>query len=217
MNRCEICEDPAVDGRRCAACRQAMAFAPITPREAVARIIDPIAVGWKEPWRRKIGFYTDENAPYRQAEIERDEDREREEIWRRRAVAYTKADAILATFADDLAALRRYRAATHYVGADSWDGCPDCVERLRWATEADPSREMTPDEVAHVLRGYEGRAPSHLAAIAPDSPALTALKLAAVEYDEAMENIARDGADRMFDADNALCVAARAFTKDPNP
>jgi len=65
-------------------------------REAIARVIDPDAVDWTQPWRARIGFWTDDNGPHRMAAIERDEDDERQQAFRRRVAAFQKADAILA-------------------------------------------------------------------------------------------------------------------------
>jgi hypothetical protein len=50
-------------------------------REAIARIIDPAAVDWKEPWRHRTGFYATNKGPHRQAAIERDEDNERQKMF----------------------------------------------------------------------------------------------------------------------------------------
>lgn len=44
--------------------------------------------------------------------------------------------------------VRGYRAASHWIGADSWDGCTDCMDILRAACAADPDRDMTSDEIA---------------------------------------------------------------------
>ncbi len=59
----------------------------------------------------------------------------------------------------DAIALRRYRAVTHWIGADSWDGCSDCIERLRWATEADAGRDMSSDEIAVTMRDFRAVEP----------------------------------------------------------
>lgn len=69
---CEICEDPTVDGRRCLACRNAMAGPPMTtpkpptkmtraereilrdlvqalaPFKAVYRLNEPLSAGWPD-------------------------------------------------------------------------------------------------------------------------------------------------------------------------
>lgn len=45
-------------------------------------------------------------------------------------------------------ALDGYRAAIAWVGADSWDGCSDCIEILKLAAAADFTRSMTADEIA---------------------------------------------------------------------
>lgn len=50
-------------------------------------------------------------------------------------------------------ALERYRYAARWNGADSWDGCPECVDRLRWASEKD-IRDMTTDGLAAIGREY---------------------------------------------------------------
>ena len=50
-------------------------------------------------------------------------------------------------------ALERYRYAARWNGADSWDGCPECVDRLRWASEKD-LRDMTIDGLADIGREY---------------------------------------------------------------
>lgn len=65
-----------------------------------------------------------------------------------------------ATVGEEAMALRRYRAVTHWIGADSWDGCPDCIARLRWAAEADVGREMTSDEIATALAPFHTLPPA---------------------------------------------------------
>lgn len=59
---------------------------------------------------------------------------------------------------NDLIALDGYRAALSYVAADSWDGCPDCIEVLRAAHATDVFRpHWTPDETAEALRNLRSR------------------------------------------------------------
>lgn len=55
---------------------------------------------------------------------------------------------------DDAAALKRYRAATYWVGADAWDGCSDCMDRLRWAAGMDLGRDMSSDDIAAAMRPF---------------------------------------------------------------
>lgn len=52
----------------------------------------------------------------------------------------------------DARALEGYRAAVSFIGADSWDGCPDCIEILRAARMADHDWHWTPDETAESLK-----------------------------------------------------------------
>ena len=48
-------------------------------------------------------------------------------------------------------ALDGYRAAAHYIGADSWDGCPDCIDILKAARAADLDCILSNDDVARNL------------------------------------------------------------------
>lgn len=49
-------------------------------------------------------------------------------------------------------ALNGYRAAISYVGADSWDGCDDCIEILKAASAADSDKpRLTADQAAVAL------------------------------------------------------------------
>ncbi len=46
-----------------------------------------------------------------------------------------------------------YRAATAWVASDSWDGCSDCIARLKAASAFDGMRDpMTPDQLAEALK-----------------------------------------------------------------
>lgn len=51
-------------------------------------------------------------------------------------------------------ALDGYRAAVSYISADSWDGCPDCIEILRAARSLDTEWDWAgnPDHIAQELR-----------------------------------------------------------------
>ena len=60
----------------------------------------------------------------------------------------------------DAKALRGYRAATYWIGADSWDGCSDCIRVLQGATNADLNRDMTPDEIAAALKEIRPHQPA---------------------------------------------------------
>ncbi len=64
----------------------------------------------------------------------------------------------------DAEALAGYRAAVSWIGADSWDGCSDCVSILKLAAAADYRRSMTPDEIADVLKRLRLHGDQHLGA-----------------------------------------------------
>jgi hypothetical protein len=53
---------------------------------------------------------------------------------------------------EDQDALAGYRAAIAWVGADSWDGCSDCIEILKAAVGADINYGQSPDETAFHLK-----------------------------------------------------------------
>jgi hypothetical protein len=46
------------------------------------------------------------------------------------------------------ALLSGYRSAVSFVGADSWDGCSDCIEVLQQAAAADIDRPHSANEIA---------------------------------------------------------------------
>lgn len=64
----------------------------------------------------------------------------------------------------DAEALAGYRAAVSWIGADSWDGCSDCVRILKLAAAADYRRSMIPDEIADVLKRLRLHGDQHLGA-----------------------------------------------------
>lgn len=49
-------------------------------------------------------------------------------------------------------ALNRFLYATHFVSADSWDFCPECRDRIRWAAES--IEQLTDNEAAAVAQLY---------------------------------------------------------------
>lgn len=65
--------------------------------------------------------------------------------------------AIVAMSAADQIALDGYRAAAAFIGADSWDGCSDCMDILKAAKATDILYNPTPDETALALRSLRSR------------------------------------------------------------
>lgn len=89
--------------------------------------------------------------PYDDASIDPVEDSLTVGNLRHILAALTRPDPSLGS-QEDAAALRGYRAATHWIGADSWDGCSECMEVLRLATHNDANRDMSGDEIAVALK-----------------------------------------------------------------
>lgn len=58
---------------------------------------------------------------------------------------------------DDREALARYRYAVNWIGADSWDFCSECRERIRWAAALDNDRHITmpPAEMSTLGRQFD--------------------------------------------------------------
>ena len=92
------------------------------------------------------------------------------ETWQRRAHVAFEASGIK-TLQRDNEALNAYRAAVSYIGADSWDGCSDCIEILRaartidvqWDWAGDPNRiaaELKRVRRAAALSKGEGVSPN---------------------------------------------------------
>ena len=75
-----------------------------------------------------------------------------------RVVLTADLETLLTAIAAKDEALTGYRAASHWIGADSWDGCSDCMDVLRMACAADPDRFMTPNEIAGAMKSLRAQA-----------------------------------------------------------
>jgi len=119
--------------------------------------------------------------------------------------------------------LECYRAAVSYLEADSWDGCPDCIDILKMARAVDFDLSWTSDQTAKALQRLRVRAgyaepfahPPASPTVEADKERIAALEdrlaeimafrtrvLAAVDYvppatDETRERIAADLAEGM--------------------
>lgn len=114
-----------------------------------------------ENWQRNLAAAHEDLADWRAIDFllqDRDEWREQHEnllsVRRSDLRALTaRIDALEADNARLREALNGYRAAASFVGADAWDGCPDCIEILRAARCADTDWDWAsdPNRVAEEL------------------------------------------------------------------
>lgn len=142
-------------------------------REEVARIIDPVAVDWKQPWRHAAGFYADDHGPQRWDAIRRDEDNERQNIYRRRVSAFFRADQIIALGGGS--ALAESALTVHAASPDRPAPLEEVRELSAWAYDfasdpAAPTNATWEQYARSRLKWLAGKLDAIAAAPAPQAP-----------------------------------------------